>query len=239
MAWIAIVVGLFAHFVGYFLFKIELPHLSTYSDPPAYLSFIDPAHATGGESSRLAQKLLYSDSAPLFLPYELDYNWEQMQPERFLESVEATLLKPLRWELRLSPEKLLSKLPVGAAPSDASIMLSKDLWDPYQAIRNETTPTAPLPKRFAAFGFYDEASGKPVQENWIETKPATFEESDPKFKQPSEFLVWVSAEGCIGEPFLRASSGTTALDQFASGWIRDFCNRNLIQPGYYRVCFGP
>ena len=64
IAWIAIVVGVFVHFIGFFLFKIEVPGISDLKAPEAKVSFVKLDESEGARDLR--EQALLSDSCATF-----------------------------------------------------------------------------------------------------------------------------------------------------------------------------
>jgi hypothetical protein len=236
IAWIAIVAGIFVHFVGFFLFKVKVPNFSEFTSPEAYVSYVTLEGEEG--NSQLRDRALLSDSYPLFLPSAFDYSASLMQPSYYVEDRNASMLAPFRFNVTTDALGILTDPFIEKPQPRPRDLLASDLWSFYQTLGERGVDPTSLPDRFGLFEFKEESSGKTVREVVIEDSP--IEESVRNlFWKPCEILVYVGQEGCMGEPLINITSGTVAIDQYVVKWIQRYTNRRMIPAGYYRVIFGP
>ncbi len=236
IAWIAIVVGVFVHFIGFFLFKIQVPGFVDFKSPDAYVSYVKLDES---EAQRdLRDQALLSDSAPLFLPSEVNYGWELMQPGFYLDNQNPNMLRPFNYEVALGTDDILSSLveePSSFSPED---LLGDEVWQHYRTLGETKTIPPTLPDRFAVLEFQEEGSRQVVSTFPFWRNPLEIDLSST-FWRPATALVYVGTEGSLGAPFLRESTGIVALDQFLVREVQRIANNRLVPRGYYRVVFGP
>jgi hypothetical protein len=234
-AWMAIVVGVFVHLAAFFLFKVEVPGLRPTEDKPAYVTFV----TLSGDSAdqNLRERALLADSVPLFLPSEVDYAWISMQPSFYDDDREANLLDPFSMDVGVSGSELLRSPSFYAnlAPED---LLSSEMVPVLKTLGEAEFPELNMEERFGVFQFKLEASHNVVAEFPIPTVPSGLQLFD-FFWRPCSILVVVSETGSMGKPIVRESSGLVDLDRYAVDWVERAANQKLIEPGYYRVTFGP
>lgn len=236
IAWIAIVVGIFVHFVGFFLFKVKVPCFSEFTSPEAYVSYVTLEGEEG--NPQLRDRALLSDSYPLFLPSEFDYSWSLMQPSHYVEDRNASMLAPFRFEVATDAPGALKDPFKGHPQPKPEDLLGSELWSFYQTLGESGVKPISLPERFGLFEFKEESTGKTVKEVLIEDSPVE-ESVGNLFWSPCEILVYVGQEGCMGEPLVSKTSGIVAIDQYVAKWIQHYTNRRMVPVGYYRVVFGP
>lgn len=236
IAWIAIVVGVFVHFIGFFLFKVEVLTFNEFDPPEAYVSYVI-LHGEEG-NAQLRERALLSDSVPLFLPSRFDYSWALMQPSSYVEDRNATMLTPFEFRVETDVAGVMHD-PFEHQPSPVIVdFLNTDFWSLYRTLGERDVVQVHLPVRFGMFEFKIESTGKVIREVEIKDTPIEQDVSSV-FWKPCEVFVFVGQAGCIGDPFVKESSGIVAIDQYVGDWVRDFCNRRMVPVGYYRVIFGP
>jgi hypothetical protein len=236
LVWLAVVIGLSAHFIGFFLFRIQLAGFRSPSVTEAYVSFIQPEAER--DAPYLKERILLSDDTALFLPSVHDSSWIWMDPGTYLEDREGWLLRPVVHPVALNAEKILGAGPVDLdSIPDVADLFSPGLWDPYATLGEDEIERKALPARFGSFTFHPFHDDGKVVVKAI-GQPRELADFDSLWT-PCEFLVLIGVEGCIGDPLLQVSSGLVAVDRFAARWIVTWCNQQLPQPGYYRVVFGP
>jgi hypothetical protein len=234
-AWLALGVGIFVHFVGFFLFRIEMPGLFSGDLPEARFTFVELQASNVSEDLR--DQAWLSDSRPLFLPSEVNAGWEQYQPGYYLDTQQQSVLRPVEREVVLDAASILDPFPAGPASWDPRQMLHVDVWPVLRTLgEGETTPTL-LPERFAVLAFIDEATRQPCCEFPYASPPAGMEVNTPLWR-PVVVFIQVAVDGAVGFPFLRETSGVSALDQFAMREAFRIANLRLVPPGYYRVVLG-
>ena len=236
IAWIAIVAGLFVHFIGFFLFKVEVPHFNEFVTPEAYVSYVTLEGESG--NTDLRDRALLSDSSPLFLPSEYDYSWALMQPSRYVEDRNASMLAPFRFEVTTDIPGVLKNPFEGHPQSQITDLLQPELWNFYQTLGERPHNPLSLESRFGLVQFREESTGNIIKEIPIIESPID-EQLLNLFWKPFEALVYVGQEGCMGEPMISNTSGIVAIDQYIVKWIQDYANRRMVPVGYYRVVFGP
>ena len=236
IAWIAIVAGIFVHFIGFFLFKVEVPSFSEFVAPEAYVSYVTLEGEQG--NAELRDRALLSDSYPLFLPSEFDYSWSLMQPSRYVEDRNASMMAPFRFEFSTDIPGVLKDPFEGKPLPVMEDLLKSDLWNVYETLGERSHEELVFDDRFGLIQFREETSGKVIREIPVEESPVD-EQVGNLFWKPSELLVYVGQEGCLGEPLVSSTSGVIAIDQFIVNWVKDYTNRRMVPAGYYRVVFGP
>lgn len=236
IAWIAIVVGVFVHFIGFFLFRIQVPGFSDFESPEAYVSFVELDESEARRDLR--DQALLSDSKPLFLPSEFDYGWELMQPGYYLENQNSSMLRPFSYAVALRAEDVL-KPDSGNQPTwSAEAMLAPEVWEHFRTLGQTGVKALELPGRFGVMEFQKEDSREMVSEFLFGKNPIDADLS-AVFWRPATVLVYVGIEGSVGAPLIRESTGIVALDQFVIQEVQRISNLRLVPVGYYRVVFGP
>ncbi|MCG8527182.1 MAG: hypothetical protein MI748_12430 [Opitutales bacterium] len=235
-AWIAIVVGVVVHLAAFFLFRVEVPTELRLPDSQPFVSFV----ALEGESSssELRDRSLLSDSVPLFLPTEVDYSWKYLQPNRYLDDRNASMMSLIE-----HPTSLLSHVVIGDPfarfpKPNAEELLGNPYWDVFRTVGEEAKKGLVFSKRFGALVVLDEATRQLSHEKVVLEKPETIEEGTT-FWKPCEMLLYVGVTGRMGNPVVAVSSGRLAIDQFAVSECVALADSGLLGSGYYRVLFTP
>jgi len=236
IAWIAIVVGVFVHFVGFFLFKIKVPGFSDFKSPEAYVSYV--TLDADDEHRDLRDQALLSDSLPLFLPSEFDYGWEKLQPSYYLENQNSSMLVPFHYEIGVAPIDIVRPESRQTTVYSPMQLLDSSVWESFRTLGEEDSNLPVLPKRFGVIEFQDEATRVVIAAFPVEKKPADVDLTNVLWK-PVSVLISVGNEGSLGSPFLCESSGIVALDQYLVQEVQRLSNLRLVATGYYRVVFGP
>ena len=236
IAWFAIVVGVFVHFIGFFLFKIELPGFNDFVSPEAKVSFVKLDESEAARDLR--EQALLSDSVPLFLPSKFDYGWDLLQPTYYLDNQGSAMLQPFQREVTLSSEDILQDPSMALTEWNPKALLGAENWENFRTLGEESVEMVSLPVRFASMEFRTEASRDVVESFNYKKNPLEVDLGN-LFWRPAEVLVYVGTEGSLGNPLLQVSSGVVALDQFIIREIQRISNMRLVPEGYYRVVFGP
>lgn len=236
IAWLAIVVGVFVHFIGFFLFKIELPGFNDFSSPEARVSFV--ALDESDSVRDLREQALLSDSVPLFLPSKYDYGWDLLQPSYYLDNQSSGMLQPFEREVTLSAGDILQNPSMAPKDWNPKELLGPENWENFRTLGEERVDMVTLPVRFASMEFQTEASRDVVKSFNYAENPLEVDFGN-LFWRPAEVLVYVGTEGSMGAPLLQVSSGVVALDQFVIREVQRISNMRLVPEGYYRVIFGP
>lgn len=236
IAWLAIVVGVFVHFIGFFLFKIEVPGFSDLKAPEARVSFV--ALDESDAARDLREQALLSDSVPLFLPSKFDYGWDLLQPTYYLDNQSSGMLRPFNQKISLSAEDILQNSLLAPSDWNPKELLSAENMENFRTLGQEKVTLTTLPQRFACMEFRSEASRLVVKSFNYAENPLDVDFTN-LFWRPGEVLVYVGTEGSMGAPLLSVSSGVVALDQFIIREVRRISNLRLVPEGYYRVVFGP
>lgn len=228
----AIVLGVLAHFAGFFAFSIHLPRPKPAAAPPPEIYYgdsTDPIDQLMQEQSDLL------DFEPLFLPTSrnasINLGWSAL--------VDRT--EPFA---PMSPKLMISEndFPVvtAAAPeplSEPLEMLERDSAGSFGAFGQITGPQAAVPKRAGRVEVYREGQLQPVAVQ--EIKENVIDEAVNNLGGLLEWRLVVGQVGVVGQPLLIRGSGLEGVDAAAMRYLLNFAPQWGLPPGYYRVVMGP
>jgi hypothetical protein len=235
LAWLALGVGVFVHFVGFFLFRIEMPAFFSGKLPEASFTFVELQASNVSEDLR--DQAWLSDSRPLFLPSEVNAAWEQYQPGYYLDTQHQSVLRPVEREVILDAGSIIESSSHTLASWEPMDLLGSDVWPVLRTLGEAPKVPTLLPERFAVMAFIDEATREACCEFPYPEKPVGLEVNTTLWR-PVVVFMQVAVDGAVGFPFLRESSGVSALDHFAMREAFRIANLRLVPPGYYRVVLG-
>lgn len=235
IAILALLLGLLVHFVGFFLFRVEIPSLGAAASQEAYVSFVQLDEGTPNQS--LKDRALLLDSIPLFLPNEVDYNWTQLHPSQYLEDRHIELLEPYRYNVEIYLDEWVQH-PFESIP-DTTIedVLRKEYGPMFATFGEKALPAVDMGDAFARFEWVLIDTGELQLEVEVDERPNDWGENLNLWR-PSIISVIVEPDGQVGFPAVIQPSGEAVVDQFALVEISKQLARYRFRPGYYQVSFG-
>jgi hypothetical protein len=211
-SYILISIGVFAHLLGFLVFRVVSNPLPTSEAIPPFVQYVSPSKLLSGAA--LEEQAALFDSAPLFVPgkWNASHNLRPSSRERSLLSFDAY------GEPRgdFSSDLISKGLPLGLnfAVTEPVDLLALRYWDLFGGIGL----TAPVVEQLEGTGVFVEV--RTVEGRVVQTVPVDLAVLSMRAIQPTTYFLGVEAGGrALGRPTLSVSSGDTAFDTAAYSWL--------------------
>ncbi|WP_309386992.1 hypothetical protein [Cerasicoccus frondis] len=228
----ALVLGIVAHFAGFFAFNLELPSDEVAPTPPPEIYYTG---ANEHLDKLMQEQSELLDFEPLFLPTARNasvyLDWEQL-----VERTQPFTDLPAR--LLISEERFPEVTDREETPlNDPQDMLERDAAGSFGAFGQLSDGQTTLTNRGGSVEVYRE--GKPQMVLQKELKSGFFDEAGNNLSGVQEWRLTVGEVGVVGQPLLTRGSGLESVDAAASGYLVANIPKWGLAPGYYRVVIGP
>ena len=223
-----ILLGVCAHLVGFFVFRVVSNPLPTRDVMPPFVQFISPSTLISG--AVLEEQAALLDSAPLFVPgkWNASHNLRPLSRERTLLSFSA-YGEP---ESDFSTALITEGLPVGleSVVTEPADLLALRYWDLFRGVGQ----TASFVEELEDTGVFVEV--RTIDGRVVQTVSAELAVLSMQAIQPTTYFLAVEAGGrALGRPTLSVSSGDTAFDTAAYTWLVDSGFTAGLPSGFFEI----
>lgn len=223
-----ILLGVCAHLVGFFVFRVVSNPLPTRDVMPPFVQFISPSTLISG--AVLEEQAALLDSAPLFVPgkWNASHNLRPLSRERTLLSFDA-YGEP---RVDFSSDLISKGLPLGLnfAVTEPADLLDLRYWDLFGVIGQ----TAPVIEQLEVTGVFVEV--RTLEGSAVRTAPVELAVQSMQAIQPTTYFLGVEAGGrVLGRPTLSVSSGDTAFDTAAYTWLVESGFTAGLPAGFFEI----
>ena len=227
-SYVLILLGVFAHLVGFLVFRVVLNPLPTREAMPPFVQFVSPSKLLSG--AVLEEQAALFDSAPLFVPgkWNASHNLRPLSRERTLLSFSAYGEPQGDFSAALISEGL----PVGlkSAVTEPSDLLALRYWDLFRGVGQ----TASAIEELEDTGVFVEV--RTVEGRVVQTLSAEIAVQSLQAIQPTTYFQRVEAGGrVLGRPTLAVSSGDTTFDTAAYTWLVESGFSAGLPAGFFEI----
>jgi len=228
----ALILGVFAHLAGFFLFAIAQPGNGTTETPAPQIVY--PGHQLERDAVLAEQSELF-DFEPLFLPTTRNASIQRGARE-LVERTEPFSPLPARLligEEQFPPISERIRAPF-TAPDEA---LARQSGGSFAAFGQRASDQAPLPSRRGLVEVFREGFRQPLVRQPLEEGII-----DEALQNLSSVLVWqlvVSGANLPGTPLLVRGSGLETVDAAVADYLIRKSSTWGLESGYYQIVVGP
>ena len=227
-SYVLILLGVCAHLVGFFVFRVVSNPLPTREAIPPFVQFVSPSTLVSGVV--LEEQAALFDSAPLFVPgkWNASHNLRPLSRERTLLSFSAYGEPQSDFSTALISEGL----PVGlkSAVTEPSDLLALRYWDLFRGVGQ----TSSVVEELEDTGVFVEV--RTVEGRVVQTVPAELAVLSMQAIQPSTYFQRVEAGGrVLGRPTLSVSSGDSTFDTAAYTWLVESGFSAGLPAGFFEI----
>ena len=227
-SYVLILLGVCAHLVGFFVFRVLSNPLPTREAIPPFVQFVSPSTLVSG--AVLEEQAALFDSAPLFVPgkWNASHNLRPLSRERTLLSFSA-YGEP---QSDFSTALITEGLPVGleSAVTEPADLLALRYWDLFRGVGQ----TASFVEELEDTGVFVEV--RTIEGRVVQTVSAELAVLSMQAIQPTTYFLGVEAGGrALGRPTLSVSSGDTAFDTAAYTWLVDSGFTTGLPAGFFEI----
>lgn len=227
-SYVLILLGVCAHLVGFFVFRVVSNPLPTREAIPPFVQFVSPSTLVSG--AVLEEQAALFDSAPLFVPgkWNASHNLRPLSRERTLLSFSA-YGEP---QSDFSTALITEGLPVGleSAVTEPADLLALRYWDLFRGVGQ----TASFVEELEDTGVFVEV--RTIEGRVVQTVSAELAVLSMQAIQPTTYFLGVEAGGrVLGRPTLSVSSGDTAFDTAAYIWLVESGFTAGLPAGFFEI----
>ncbi len=231
---IAVAAGLLLHLAAFSFLRVVSFSTSATSFPEPYLRFPPVGFDAGNQGEILSYGELF-DPTPLFLPTAWNYapDLGNLALEREIEP----LFEPFKPIISLStqPPAVLfeQSQPLMRRPRDALDYENENL---FSILGRRERAILKVPQRAGFLEMRKAGSGQVAREKDL---PPDLAEYTQDLLSWVTFQVIIDVSGLIGDPLLVKGSGSPVTDQALREYLATPFLMAGLDPGYYKVTFGP
>ena len=227
-SYVLILLGVCAHLVGFFVFRVVSNPLPTREAIPPFVQFVSPSTLVSG--AVLEEQAALFDSAPLFVPgkWNASHNLRPLSRERTLLSFSA-YGEP---QSDFSTALITEELPVGleSAVTEPADLLALRYWDLFRGVGQ----TASFVEELEDTGVFVEV--RTIEGRVVQTVSAELAVLSMQAIQPTTYFQRVEAGGrVLGRPTLSVSSGDSTFDTAAYTWLVESGFSAGLPAGFFEI----
>ena len=228
-SYVLILLGVCAHLVGFFVFRVVSNPLPTREAIPPFVQFVSPSTLVSG--AVLEEQAALFDSAPLFVPgkWNASHNLRPLSRERTLLSFSAYGEPQSDFSTALISEGL----PVGleSAVTEPADLLALRYWDLFRGVGQ----TASFVEELEDTGVFVEV--RTIEGRVVQTVSAEeLAVLSMQAIQPTTYFQRVEAGGrVLGRPTLSVSSGDSTFDTAAYTWLVESGFSAGLPAGFFEI----
>ena len=227
-SYVLILLGVCAHLVGFFVFRVLSNPLPTREAIPPFVQFVSPSTLVSG--AVLEEQAALFDSAPLFVPgkWNASHNLRPLSRERTLLSFSA-YGEP---QSDFSTALITEGLPVGleSAVTEPADLLALRYWDLFRGVGQ----TASFVEELEDTGVFVEV--RTIEGRVVQTVSAELAVLSMQAIQPTTYFPRVEAGGrVLGRPTLSVSSGDSTFDTAAYTWLVESGFSAGLPAGFFEI----
>ena len=227
-SYVLILLGVCAHLVGFFVFRVVSNPLPTREAIPPFVQFVSPSTLVSG--AVLEEQAALFDSAPLFVPgkWNASHNLRPLSRERTLLSFSA-YGEP---QSDFSTALITEGLPVGleSAVTEPADLLALRYWDLFRGVGQ----TASFVEELEDTGVFVEV--RTIEGRVVQTVSAELAVLSMQAIQPTTYFQRVEAGGrVLGRPTLSVSSGDSTFDTAAYTWLVESGFSAGLPAGFFEI----
>ena len=227
-SYVLILLGVCAHLVGFFVFRVVSNPLPTREAIPPFVQFVSPSTLVSG--AVLEEQAALFDSAPLFVPgkWNASHNLRPISRERTLLSFSA-YGEP---QSDFSTALITEGLPVGleSAVTEPADLLALRYWDLFRGVGQ----TASFVEELEDTGVFVEV--RTIEGRVVQTVSAELAVLSMQAIQPTTYFQRVEAGGrVLGRPTLSVSSGDSTFDTAAYTWLVESGFSAGLPAGFFEI----
>ena len=227
-SYVLILLGVCAHLVGFFVFRVVSNPLPTREAIPPFVQFVSPSTLVSG--AVLEEQAALFDSAPLFVPgkWNASHNLRPLSRERTLLSFSA-YGEP---QSDFSSALITEGLPVGleSAVTEPADLLALRYWDLFRGVGQ----TASFVEELEDTGVFVEV--RTIEGRVVQTVSAELAVLSMQAIQPTTYFQRVEAGGrVLGRPTLSVSSGDSTFDTAAYTWLVESGFSAGLPAGFFEI----
>lgn len=227
-SYVLILLGVCAHLVGFFVFRVLSNPLPTREAIPPFVQFVSPSTLVSG--AVLEEQAALFDSAPLFVPgkWNASHNLRPLSRERTLLSFSA-YGEP---QSDFSTALITEGLPVGleSAVTEPADLLALRYWDLFRGVGQ----TASFVEELEDTGVFVEV--RTIEGRVVQTVSAELAVLSMQAIQPTTYFQRVEAGGrVLGRPTLSVSSGDSTFDTAAYTWLVESGFSAGLPAGFFEI----
>ena len=227
-SYVLILLGVCAHLVGFFVFRVLSNPLPTREAIPPFVQFVSPSTLVSG--AVLEEQAALFDSAPLFVPgkWNASHNLRPLSRERTLLSFSA-YGEP---QSDFSSALITEGLPVGleSAVTEPADLLALRYWDLFRGVGQ----TASFVEELEDTGVFVEV--RTIEGRVVQTVSAELAVLSMQAIQPTTYFQRVEAGGrVLGRPTLSVSSGDSTFDTAAYTWLVESGFSAGLPAGFFEI----